>query len=167
MILLSPDTIFDQLYNVDQVFCKDEFYNSVNSSEVFNCKACDCNNPNNNRAAMGVTGPPNYPKSIWYNPICNKRTGECYPAGCYGKLIATPLFRRGNIEKTDTKGFSQHWLIKMGTRKDRSRTVYIKVVGTCCWEIADRHGETQEFRPGEEKEPKIWYIKTIKTKKCA
>merc|ERR1711971_1528102 len=43
MILLSPDTIFDQLYNVDQLSCKDGFYNSVNSSGGFNCKACDCN----------------------------------------------------------------------------------------------------------------------------
>merc|ERR1740129_2151980 len=109
MILLSPDTIFDfdPLYNVNQ-FCKDGFYNSVNSSEVFDCKACDCNTTIQNRM-----GPTNF---------CNKRTGHCLVGGntgCFGKLIASPSFRRGNIEKVDTDGFSQHWIIRSSSKKDK------------------------------------------------
>ena len=159
MILLSPDTIFDQLYNVDQIFCKDGFYNSLDSSEVFNCKACNCNNQNNNRVARCITCPP-MPESN----VCNKRTGKCF--GCSGKLITTPPFKRDVIEKIDADGFRQHWRIKANKREDRLRTRSIKVEGTCCWEITDKHGGTEEFGLGDEKEPKIWYIKTIKTKKC-
>jgi len=88
-------------------------------------------------------------------------------AGCEGKMVVTPPFRRGNIEKVDTDGFSQHWKIRANEKRDKARTSYIKIEGTCCWEITDRHGETEEFGLGEAKEPKIAYIKTIKTKKCA
>jgi len=87
--------------------------------------------------------------------------------GCDGKLISDPPFARGDIEKVDTDGFSQHWLINANKKKDKARTSYIKIEGTCCWEITDRHGETEEFGLGDAKEPKIPYIKIIKTKKCA
>ena len=70
MILLSPDTIYDQLYNVDQLFCKDGFYNSVNTSEGFNCKACECN------AISNVC-----------SQTYDKRTSACYCQGyCYKEL---------------------------------------------------------------------------------
>jgi len=88
-------------------------------------------------------------------------------SGCSGKMIVEDPFKRGDIEKVDTDGFSQHWKIKANEKKDRARTSYIEIKGTCCWEITDRHGETEEFGLGEAKEPKIAYIKTIKTKKCA
>jgi len=86
--------------------------------------------------------------------------------GCDGNLISDPPFSRGVIEKVDTDGFSQHWRIKANEKKDRARTDYIKIEGTCCWEISDRHGETEEFALGQEKQPKIAYINQIKTKKC-
>jgi len=88
-------------------------------------------------------------------------------AGCEGKMVVTPSFKRGNIEKVNTDGFSQHWKIRANNKKDNARTTFIKIEGTCCWEITDRHGETQDFGLGDEKEPRISYIKTIKTKKCA
>jgi len=87
--------------------------------------------------------------------------------GCAGKMIVVPKFRKAKLKKVDTDGFSQHWKIKANEKKDRARTSYIEIKGTCCWEITDRHGETEEFGLGEAKEPKIAYIKTIKTKKCA
>ena len=180
MILLSPDTIFDQLYNVDQLFCKDGFYNSVNSSEGFNCKACECNTISNVCSEM-------YKRTSACQSYCYKElrrnisdTGRRNRrgvtsgqqeggavSGCNGTLITTPTFKRGNIEKVDTDGFSQHWNIKANKINDRAITCYIKVVGTCCWEITDNYGYTEEFGIGDEKEPKIWYITTIKTKKCA
>merc|ERR1712051_82303 len=87
-------------------------------------------------------------------------------SGCQGKMVVKPPFKRGNIEKVDTNGFSQHWEIKANKKKNRARTEYIKIEGTCCWEISDRHGETEDFALGQEKEPRIAYIFTIKTKKC-
>jgi len=87
-------------------------------------------------------------------------------SGCSGKMIVEETFKRGDIEKVDTNGFSQHWEIKANKKKNRARTEYIKIEGTCCWEIADRHGETEDFALGQEKEPRIAYIFTIKTKKC-
>jgi len=86
--------------------------------------------------------------------------------GCDGKMIVIPKFRKAKLAKVDTNGFSQHWEIKANKKKDRARTEYIKIEGTCCWEIADRHGETEDFALGQEKEPRIAYIFTIKTKKC-
>jgi len=88
-------------------------------------------------------------------------------SGCSGKMIVEDTFKRGDIEKVDTDGFSQHWKIRANEKKDKARTSYIEIKGTCCWEIADRNGETQEFGLGDAKEPRIAYIKTIKTKKCA
>ena len=69
--------------------------------------------------------------------------------------------------KVDDDGFSQHWNIKANAKKDKARTNLIEITGTCCWVITDRHGETEEFGLGEKKQPRIAYIKTIKTKKCA
>jgi len=86
--------------------------------------------------------------------------------GCDGKIIVRPSFRRGKIEKVDTDGFSQHWTIIANKRKDKARTNNIKIEGTCCWEISDRHGDTEEFALGQEKQPRIAYILSIKTKKC-
>ena len=37
-IFLSPYTIYDQFVNVDLIVCKEEFYNSNNSTEKINCK---------------------------------------------------------------------------------------------------------------------------------
>jgi len=87
--------------------------------------------------------------------------------GCDGKLISDPPFARGDIEKVDTDDFSAYWLIQANKNSNKARTSHIKIEGTCCWEIADRNGETQEFGLSQEGEPKIAYIKTIKTKKCA
>merc|ERR1711971_1217884 len=87
-------------------------------------------------------------------------------SGCSGKMIVEKEFQRGDIEKVDTDGFSQHWTIKANKKRDKARTNNIKIEGTCCWVILDRHGETEEFALGEEKEPRIAYIYTIKTKKC-
>ena len=173
MILLSPDTIFDQLYDVDQIFCKDGFYNSVNSSEpvtpsvsdspsqplssakgarvflvnsseVFKCKACDCDTKSN---------------------LCDKRTGTCF---CEGKLLTTNRrVRGGTYKKMATHGFSRRYKFLRNYRKNRIRTNYIKVVGNCCWQISGRNHTTEEFRPGEEKKPKIAYIKMFEAKQCA
>ena len=179
MILLSPDTIFDQLYNVDQLSCEDGFYNSVNSSEGFNCKACECNTISNvcSETYDKRTGVcqrycnKKHRRNILDSGRRNRRCVTGCPSGavsgCYGKLITTPPFIRDDIEKVDTYGFSQHWIIRENKSVDRFRTCYIKVEGTCCWEIADNNGNTEEFGIGDEKEPKIWYITKIKTKKCA
>jgi len=51
-------------------------------------------------------------------------------------------------------------------RRDRHRFEFIKVHGTCCWEIADRSGETEIFRPGQERVPRIAYVTKIKTVAC-
>merc|ERR1711971_751906 len=134
MILLSPDTIFDQLYNVDQLFCKDGFYNSVNSSEGFNCKACECNAISNicsqtydkrTSACQGYCY-----KELRKNIVDTGRRNRRYVTGwegravpgCNGTLITTPPFKRGKIEKVDTDGFSQHWNIKANKRKNRAIT---------------------------------------------
>ena len=178
MILLSPDTIYDQLYNVDQLFCKDGFYNSVNTSEGFNCKACECNAISNvcsqtydkRTSACYCQGycykelRRNISDTGRRNRRCVTCEGGAVP-GCIGTLITTPPFKRGKIEKVGF-GFSHHWNIKANKRNNRAITCYIKVVGTCCWKITDNYGYTEEFGIGDEKEPKIWYIKTIKTKKC-
>jgi len=87
--------------------------------------------------------------------------------GCDGKMIVVPKFRKANLVKVDTDGFSAYWLIRANKNSNKARTSHIKIEGTCCWEIADRNGETQEFGLSQEGEPKIAYIKTIKTKKCA
>merc|ERR1719319_1856689 len=86
--------------------------------------------------------------------------------GCNGKMIVVPKFRKANLVKVDTNGFSKHWEIRVNKKKDKARTTFIKIEGTCCWVITDRHGETQDFGLGDEKEPRISYIKTIKTTKC-
>ena len=70
------------------------------------------------------------------------------------------------IRKTSDNGFNQHWIIKYGVNRNRHRTNYVKVHGTCCWEIMDRNREKQEFRPGQEEEPRVAYISRIKSKKC-
>merc|ERR1719400_740502 len=82
--------------------------------------------------------------------------------GCDGKLISDPPFARGDIEKVDTEGFSQHWLIKANKRRDTARTNFIKIEGTCCWEITDRHGETQDFGPAMKRNPEFRISKQLK-----
>merc|ERR1719266_2864717 len=39
-------------------------------------------------------------------------------SGCSGKMIVEVPFKRGDIEKVDTDGFSQHWNIKANSKKD-------------------------------------------------
>ena len=71
-----------------------------------------------------------------------------------------------NFRKSSEKGFAQVFQIKANKEKDRVRTNYISIEGTCCWEIENRNGETEELGLGQSKEPKIAYISQIKSKKC-
>ena len=71
-----------------------------------------------------------------------------------------------DFRKSIKEGFVQVFKIKANENRDRVRTNYISIEGTCCWEIKDRHGETEELGLGQSKEPKIAYISQIKSKKC-
>merc|ERR1719319_1113188 len=82
--------------------------------------------------------------------------------GCNGKMIVVPKFRKANLVKVNTDGFSQHWKIRANNKKDNARTTFIKIEGTCCWVITDRHGETQDFGLGDEKEPEFRISKQLK-----
>ena len=42
LMFSGPYTIFDQLVEVDQLFCKDGFYDSDNSTEKWDCHDCQC-----------------------------------------------------------------------------------------------------------------------------
>ena len=64
------------------------------------------------------------------------------------------------------EGFVQVFQIKANKKKNRARTNYISIEGTCCWVIENRHGETEELGLGQSKEPKIAYISQVKSKKC-
>merc|ERR1711971_664283 len=86
--------------------------------------------------------------------------------GCSGQAIVVPDFRRGDVEKSSGEGFSRVFQIKANKKKDKAKTNYISIEGTCCWVIGNRHGETEELGLGESKIPKIAYISTLKTKKC-
>jgi len=87
--------------------------------------------------------------------------------GCTGKLLITPPFKKGDIEKTEEKGFVEvfkHWANR---RKNKLRTKKLTVQGTCCWEIYHRSGESQkDLRPGQTITPSVAYIWKLKTKKC-
>jgi len=86
--------------------------------------------------------------------------------GCDGKMIVVPKFKRANLEKVDTDGYDQRWIIKANKDKDRVRTTYITIEGTCCWEITDRHGNSETIKSGWEGVPSISHLKIIDTKKC-
>jgi len=82
---------------------------------------------------------------------------------CKGELIITPELPRtfkkcqeGNLRCTVFKN----------KRKNRHRFQFIRVHGTCCWEISDRYGETEIFGPGQERQPKIAYVSKMKTVAC-
>jgi len=87
--------------------------------------------------------------------------------GCTGKLIITPPFKKGNIEKTKDDDFVEVFKIRANRKKDKKRTKKITVQGTCCWEIYSRTGDSQKnIRPGQTLTPSVAYIKKLKTKKC-
>jgi len=87
--------------------------------------------------------------------------------GCTGKLLITPKFKKGDIEKASDKGFVESWKIWVNKDKNKYRTEKITVHGTCCWEIYDRLGESQkDLRPGQTITPSVAYIRKLTTKKC-
>ena len=71
-----------------------------------------------------------------------------------------------NSRKVVDNGFTKIFGIGCNRRRNRCRTKNIKIEGTCCWEISNRHGETEEFKLGHDKTPRIAYISRLKTKKC-
>jgi len=103
---------------------------------------------------------------INHGGITTDARGNEITHGCSGKLIATPQFERGDIEKVDTDGYDQQWRILANFKKDNVRTTYITIEGTCCWEITDRHGNSETIKSGWEGVPGISHLKIIKTKKC-
>merc|ERR1712008_160396 len=100
--------------------------------------------------------------------------GPCLPdpehqgrRGCTGKLIMTPPFKKGDIEKTTEDGFIFTAWIWANKKRDGYRTTEITVQGTCCWEIYNRLGESRkDLKPGQTITPNIAYIRKLKTKKC-
>merc|ERR1712107_281815 len=86
--------------------------------------------------------------------------------GCDGKMIVVPKFKRANLEKVDSDGYTQRWKIGANNSKDKVRTTYITIEGTCCWEIEDRHGNSETIKSGWEGVPSISHLKFIKTQKC-
>ena len=71
-----------------------------------------------------------------------------------------------NFRKTNEVGFVEVFKIWTNKKKDKYRTTKITVLGTCCWEIYDRMGESQtNLRPGQTITPRIAYIRKLKTKK--
>merc|ERR1712008_126746 len=58
--------------------------------------------------------------------------------GCTGKAIFEPNFKRGDIEKSSEEGFGKVFQIQANKKKDKVRTSYIAIEGTCCWVIEDR-----------------------------
>ena len=78
-------------------------------------------------------------------------------------LISSKFY---HFRKSSGDGYVQVFQIKANKKKDKARTNYISIEGTCCWVIENRHGETEELGLGESKIPKIAYISTLKTKKC-
>ena len=61
LMFSSPYTIFDQLVEVDQLFCKDGFYDSDNSTEKWDCHDCQC-----------LTN-----HTIDESNVCGKEDGKC------------------------------------------------------------------------------------------
>merc|ERR1740129_2731447 len=47
-------------------------------------------------------------------------------SGCSGKMIVEETFKRGDIEKVDTDGFSQHWTIKQTKRETKQERIILK-----------------------------------------
>jgi len=87
--------------------------------------------------------------------------------GCTGKLIITPPFKKGDIEKTKEDGFGYTAWIWANKKTDGYQTTKITVQGTCCWEIYHRLGESQkDLKPGQTLAPSVAYIRKLKTKKC-
>jgi hypothetical protein len=105
---------------------------------------------------------------VWPGPGPNALGTSPYngPVGCRGKLIVEPEFKRGDIEKSSEAGFTQVFKIWANKKRDKVRTKKITILGTCCWVIEHRYGETQELRPGQSVTPSIAYIRKLKTKKC-
>ena len=75
-------------------------------------------------------------------------------------------FHISHFRKSSEAGFTQVFKIWANKKKDKVRTTKITILGTCCWVIEHRHGETQELRPGQSVTPSIAYIRKLKTKKC-
>jgi len=89
--------------------------------------------------------------------------------GCTGKVVITPPFKRGDIEKIEKDGFKEVFQIWANKDKDKLRSTKITVHGTCCWEIFHRLGASQkDIKPGQtDITPSVAYIRTLKTKKCS
>jgi len=92
--------------------------------------------------------------------------GEHGIRGCTGELIISPRFKRGDIIKTSEVGWDMKFTILCNRGQDICRTNRITVQGTCCWEISNRDGYTQELVPGQRITPTIAYISQLRTKKC-
>jgi len=88
--------------------------------------------------------------------------------GCTGKLVITPPFKKGDIEKTQEVGFIEVFKIWANKEGDKLRSTEITVEGTCCWDIYHRLGDSQrDLKPGQHKiTPSVAFIRTLKTKKC-
>jgi len=107
-------------------------------------------------------------------PLCPQildAPGGGYTEECEGKLKLNGILdgriardkqfrqrgqRVGNLNKI--------WANK---RSNRLRVNKLSVVGTCCWKVSDRYGETQEFELGtSDVVPRIAYIRHIRGMRC-
>lgn len=79
---------------------------------------------------------------------------------CKGELIITP-----HLPRTFSKCHNDDIDCSVGRnrRRNRHRSTNIRVIGTCCWKIFSRDGETETFRIGEDKTPRLPYLTRIQT----
>ena len=62
--------------------------------------------------------------------------------------------------------FDKSFTIKCNKNKNSCRTNSIEIKGTCCWEIVNCNGDSQDFTCGQNQRTFIPYISKLKTKKC-
>jgi len=86
-------------------------------------------------------------------------------AGCTGSFEITPVLRQ-EFENTSNIGFDKTWRIRRNRRRRILKIEYVKVIGTCCWETEDMHGNIEEFGIFEERWPRFEYIYKIRSKEC-
>ena len=68
--------------------------------------------------------------------------------------------------KKSADGFDKSFTIECNRNQDSCRTNSIEIKGTCCWEIVNRNGDSQDFTPVCHTRSFIPYIRKLKTKKC-
>jgi len=82
---------------------------------------------------------------------------------CTGELAITPplprTFSKCGIEEISCK-------VWKNARGDNHQTDRVRVDGTCCWKVTSRSGETEVFKPGQDKQPRVAYFEKIATIPC-